>query len=409
VASSVYISYVSASVTVVADDLTGAADAAAGFLRATFSAIVTWTDPDFDTRLLHETDVLAIDTRTRVLDAVRAAEITSKTVTTVFQAGVTTLYKKVDSTLRGHIGVEVGAALGSWRPGSLAIVAPAFPAMGRVTIDGRVRVHGVVLDRPAIATLLTDAGLRTRTVDLAAVRTGDLGTALRASLVGIDAVVCDAEIDEDLSAIAAAGGSMGTQAVWVGSGGLAHALATNMLPGRAGARAAIVPGSGGVLIVIGSATEIAAQQAAHLRATGVMGVEVSSALLERDDRSARTELGAHIADALRDGDVVVTLTSTTRTEERRELAKHLGDLLQPCVGIARGLVVTGGETATQVLRVWGITALRLVEELEAGVPLAVGIGARSIAVVTKAGAFGEAATLTRVLARLREMSVGNVT
>ena len=74
----------------------------------------------------------------------------------------------------------------------------------------------------------------------------------------------------------------------------------------------------------------------------------------------------------------MTLTSATRTEERRELAKHLGDLIEPCVGIAGAVIVTGGETATQVLRAWGVTALRLVEEIEEGVPLAVGIGARSL-------------------------------
>ena len=283
----VYISYwLPATVAVVADDLTGAADAAAGFLRARLGAIVTWADPDFDSRLLHETDVLAVDARTRVLQSGLAAEITSKTVATLFEAGVTTLYKKIDSTLRGHIGVEVGAALGAWRRGSLAIVAPAFPAMGRVTIDGRVRVHGVVLDRPAIATLLTDAGLRTRTMDLSAIRRGGLANALIESrATGIDAVVCDAEIDKDLITIAGAGRDLGTHAVWVGAGGLTHALATN-LPGGARSQAVIVPGSGGVLIVIGSATEIAAEQAAHLRASGVTGIDVPS-----DVAGARRPIG----------------------------------------------------------------------------------------------------------------------
>lgn len=398
-----------ATVAVVADDLTGAADAAVGFLRASLTAIVTWADPDFDARLLRDTDVVAIDARTRVHDSARAATITAKTVTTLFEAGVTTLYKKIDSTLRGHIGVEVAAALGSWRPGSLAIVAPAFPAMGRVTIDGRVRVHGVVTDRPAIATLLNDAGLRTHTIDLATARGGNLTAALRqAQEHGVDAVVCDAEIDEDLAAIASAGRALGTRAVWVGSGGLTHMLATSVVTGGRGASTVLVRGAGGVLTVIGSATEIAAQQAAHLLASGVSVVEVSPDVLEGNDRSKREALGARIAEALSTGDVVVTLTSATRAEERRELAKHLGDLIRPCVATASGLVLTGGETATHVLRVGGVTALRLIEEIEAGVPLSIGIGERSIPVVTKAGAFGDQATLTRALQRLREMHVGDV-
>jgi D-threonate/D-erythronate kinase len=406
----VYISYwLPATAAVVADDLTGAADAAVGFLRVRLGAVVTWADPDFDARLLHETDVLAVDARTRALESAAAANITSTIVTMLFEAGVTTLYKKIDSTLRGHIGVEVRAALAAWRPGSLAIVAPAFPAMGRVTIDGRVRVHGVVLDRAAIATLLVDVGLRTRQIELSAVRSGGLAKTLTESRAsGIDAVVCDAEIDEDLVAIADAGSYLGTQALWVGSGGLTHSLATTILPRRAASRTVLVPASGGVLIVIGSATEIAAEQAAHLGASGITRVDAPADVLEGADRAARTQLGDRIVKALGHGDVVVTLTSARRTDERQELAKQLAELMHPCVGIAGGLIVTGGETATQLLRVWGVTALRLVEEIEAGVPLAIGIGARSIAVVTKAGAFGDPGTLTRALLRLREMHVGDV-
>jgi 4-hydroxythreonine-4-phosphate dehydrogenase len=93
--------------------------------------------------------------------------------------------------------------------------------------------------------------------------------------------------------------------------------------------------------------------------------------------------------------------------ERRELAKYLGDLIEPSVSLAGGLIVTGGETATHVLRAWGIKALHLIEEVEAGVPLSIGIGGRSVAIVTKAGAFGDAATLTRARARLREMQIGD--
>src|SRR5262245_60321462 len=111
-----------AAVAVVADDLTGAADAAAGFVRARFSTIVTWADPQVDPALMREADVISIDAGTRALDAGDAGAVTTKVVTTMFRAGVTTLYKKIDSTLRGHIGEEVRAALDAWHPGSIAIV-----------------------------------------------------------------------------------------------------------------------------------------------------------------------------------------------------------------------------------------------------------------------------------------------
>jgi len=55
-----------------------------------------------------------------------------------------------------------------------------------------------------------------------------------------------------------------------------------------------------------------------------------------------------------------------------------------------------------VLRGWGTTALRLVDEIEPGVPLSVSLAPRPISVVTKAGAFGHPATLTLARARLKD-------
>jgi len=64
-------------------------------------------------------------------------------------------------------------------------------------------------------------------------------------------------------------------------------------------------------------------------------------------------------------------------------------------------VATGGETACALLSGFGIHGMRLLEEVEPGVPLGGTLGALSFPVVTKAGGFGNADTLRRCLARLR--------
>ncbi len=85
-----------------------------------------------------------------------------------------------------------------------------------------------------------------------------------------------------------------------------------------------------------------------------------------------------------------------------ELARALGRLVGDCADKVGGLVATGGETARAVLDAWGVTRLRIVGEVEAGVPFSVTEGwRRALPVVTKAGGFGDAETLVRCREFLR--------
>jgi D-threonate/D-erythronate kinase len=391
---------------VVADDLTGAADAAAGFLRAGFTAIVTWDVLDVDRRLAGQADVLSIDMGSRVLDAIAARARAAKIVTGLFNAGVTTLYSKVDSMLRGHVGAELSGILEAWQPnrGPMAIVAPAFPALGRTTIDGRQRVNGVVLDRPAIRTLLEQSGVRTSALNLSAVRGGELTSSLTRHLEhGSSAVVCDAEVDADLTAIAEAGALLGHRIVWVGSAGLAHALARNFVPRVVRKTVPIVTGAKAILAVVGSTAAIARQQAAYLASDGAALVEVPVKALDGSDPATAALVAHDIEERLRGKvDVVVTIEGASIHPEPVRLATSLGELLKPMASLVGGLIVTGGETAVHVLRAWRVQALYLLEEVEPGVPFSVAVGARSFPVITKAGSFGVASSLAAARARLRQ-------
>jgi uncharacterized protein YgbK (DUF1537 family) len=72
----------------------------------------------------------------------------------------------------------------------------------------------------------------------------------------------------------------------------------------------------------------------------------------------------------------------------------LGRIVAPAAAEAPLLALCGGATARAVLEQLGVRALELVSELEPGVVLAEADGRR---IVTKAGSFGDDATLVRVL------------
>ena len=102
------------------------------------------------------------------------------------------------------------------------------------------------------------------------------------------------------------------------------------------------------------------------------------------------------------GDLVVTVEAAADTAEDDRVVAALGCLLGSSAKLVGGLVVTGGETAAALFRAWGISGLRLIDEIEPGVPRSVAEGAcAGLPVVTKAGSFGDAATLDRARMRLR--------
>jgi 4-hydroxythreonine-4-phosphate dehydrogenase len=389
---------------IVADDLTGAADTAVAFLADGVSVLVRWPDRAGGRDWLSiDAQVLAVDTRGRATDLECARGMTCEVVSAFRACGVGTLYKKIDSMLRGHVGGEVRAALDGWHPGSIAVVAPAFPAAGRTTLNGYQCVDGMPLaGREPVTATLEQAGIPTRHADLDCVRSAALDEMFRASVIDAAAIVCDAEDEADLAAIARAGAGLDSPIVWVGSGGLAHAIASKHRTAGSGPRPLHPKLSGPLLFVVGSTAEIARGQADHLAAAGVRHVAVPVASLAGGLSTARADFGPEIRNHFRAGeDVLVTVRPDGEKHiEDAALMARLGELLRTCATSAGGLVLTGGDTAIGVLQAWGTLAIRLVDEIAPGIVLATAVGPLSIPVVTKAGSFGDRATLTRVRDRL---------
>jgi uncharacterized protein YgbK (DUF1537 family) len=83
------------------------------------------------------------------------------------------------------------------------------------------------------------------------------------------------------------------------------------------------------------------------------------------------------------------------------IVAELASALTPLLPRLGGLILTGGETARAVLTTAGVQAIRVRGEVEPGVPMGTTLGAISLPIVTKAGAFGDDHTLIRALAALR--------
>jgi len=397
---------------VIADDLSGAADCAVAFRRAGLSSVVLFSG----NAVTANPDVLALDANSRHLPAPRAAAVHRRLVQRHLTPG-TMLYKKIDSTMRGNIAAELAAIIPI---AGMAIVAPAFPDTGRTTWNGRVYVQNVPLEQTEIwrnekltgiadiAAMLGQAGVRTARAGLDLVR-GEptaFGHALeRLARDGAAAIVCDAETDTDLGAIAIASARMRGRHFWVGSAGLARHL-----PAATGMTAAhSVPAitlAGPVMVVVGSLSGVSRAQARHVAAQpDVVAVAVPPEALRRgnahpDWQTATAEVAAALA---HDHDVVVSISADGSPDlsEGGLLCEALARLLRPFADRIGGLAATGGDTARALLAALGAVGLCLVCEIEPGVVLCTAEGTRPLPVVTKAGAFGTPETLEHCRAVLR--------
>jgi D-threonate/D-erythronate kinase len=372
-------------VRVIADDLSGAADAGVAFVAHGHTVRLTLDDWGADVA-----DVLVADADTRDVDGTRAAEIVARLAADAPPSEQ--LLKKIDSTLRGRIAEEL-AALREALPDHLLVVAPAFPRAGRSTRGGVQHVHDVPLHRSTAWAAEPGEPPRSVAAVLGALPVREIKgdrPQLEAAAASGCVAVCDAAVDGDLDALVAA--AAGMDVVWAGSAGLAAALAR----ARPGAHAAPrwTPDGSSYLAVVGSATELAARQANALAAAGTHVVQLPRPLLVAADPRELDAAANELLARVRRGSVVVTIAGAPERHSAAVVRRSLATVVTPAAAEAPVLALTGGATARAVLEELGIRSLDLLAEPEPGVAVA---AAAERHVVTKAGAFGDGGTLARVL------------
>lgn len=222
---------------IIADDLTSAADGGAPFARAGHRVAVGFGHGALPAG---DVDVLALDLDSRRGSPGEAAARVGRAVALL--GPLPLLFLTMDSTLRGHVGFQVASALQTSGRRTV-VVAPAFPMCGRATLGGVQLVDGVPVHRTRSGQDLGNPVKQSRVarlfdgldlgpaVELASAAIRD-GAPLAGVLRGARVVVADAATDADLDALVT--GMKGHDSVlWVGSPGLAHALARAHLGTRA--------------------------------------------------------------------------------------------------------------------------------------------------------------------------------
>lgn len=348
-------------VLIVADDLTGACDAAVAFTASGRTVRVRLSANRGDSGD-SSADVLALNTESRSLSPDRAKEQVAACIASTAVSGAL-LFQKIDSAARGHLAAEIDAALRA-SGAALALVTPAFPDAGRTVTGGTLTVRDWSGQSAMVE--LRDI-FRKADINVGIVPTASeeelFRTIAHATGEGFRTLICDAMDQADLDRLAAAALRLPHPILWAGSSGLSRALAAQ-LSSAPNSSSSVLRRAGRTILFAGTTHPVTLLQVAHLEEFGAWD-------MHGRPRSIRPAFDANASP-----ETVVAAFNAAKPA---------------------ALILTGGDTASFVLRALDATSIRLAGEVERGIPWGIIEGGRAdgCTVITKSGGFGQRDALVR--------------
>ena len=395
---------------IVADDLTGAMDSSGYFAQLGLETVVA-LGPEFSS----DADVLALNTESR---AVEPGEARRKVSQAFLSARGRLIYKKMDSTLRGNIGAELEVVLESGGY-EKAVVAPAFPSMGRTTVNGMLLVNGVAVSETAFADdpiqpvreahipslIERSIPYRVDTVTVADIEGGHESLRRRIEEAAARILVCDVTEQSHLREIVKAAALAPDQWLLCGSSGLAREMSVLFGPISASEKKTRTERpTGEALVVIGTRNPISAAQlekAKIARGFSVLSLTADH-VKPKDDLVQMKKSVTSLTQTYQErrGSLALSLIFLPYNPDLKQfLPVFLAEMVKHLLERKRysGLFLSGGDTAVEVCRRLGVSAVSVYGEVESGIPAGSIIGGQhtGLRLVTKAGGFGTEAAILK--------------
>ena len=380
---------------ILADDLTGAADSAARCRWAGLPATIFLKIPESPL----PAGVRAFTSDSRHLPAAEAAQRV-RMMAAPLHALDAHWYKKIDSTLRGHIGSELDVLL-ELLDAPAALICPAFPAQKRGLHTGHLvtpDLSPIPMHLPSL--LQSQSRYPVAAISLEDVRNGKLAARLQqtTSREGHRVLVVDALTDEDLDTIVDECAAALPNALLCGSAGLVGALARRLV-GQEDFPVDRIHGPRlwkTALLLVGSGSQAAHRQIAYLQRS--------------DLPVSRLTVTPHTAPAAITHDLSQPIwlvhqpppAPDARLDgaDARQRIEHMAQIGAELFARrpADLLLLGGGDTAVATLSRLHVERLSVEQELLPGMPLCQAeIDGCSVLTVLKPGSFGEDGTLVELL------------
>lgn len=401
---------------IIADDFTGSNDTGVQLKNNGIDVEVSLFPTD--DKLTHS---VVMDTESRTIPANDSYhKVHDMTATIMKNNSFDIVYKKVDSTIRGNIGKELRAIIEVYNPDKV-VFAPAFPKIGRTTINGIHELNGV----PLMKTEMANDPLNPITTDSLTKIVGDeFGQNYKT--YSVDQIkpgmtldntlfhIFDIESDSQLSVLADEVRKQPGRILYVGSAGLASALFDHT--------SAPVTQDVPTFSVVGSISEVSLKQMSYAADKGIAVLSIDlNELVKSGVKQEYTDKALALLKEKKD--VVLTVSRTREdyyktierfhtlgVDDKFEVSRIIKEAL---AGVAQGVVanfsiagmfLTGGDTATEIMHELNATGCEILRELFTGVVESRLVGGQhsGLNIVTKAGAFGNESTLYESIQILKQ-------
>lgn len=422
---------------IIADDLTGANDSGVQLARHGLKTSVLF---DMDEDNIRNYDAVVFDTDSRSIAPEEAYERVSRAAAFLNRAGFDTIFKKMDSTMRGNIGAEIDALYDVVKP-DFMMIAPGYPKNNRTILNGVHYLNGVPLGETEIAndpktpvTLsnLSDLLKLQTKYEVGEISVSDLdagkehieGKLNEFKRHAVPYVLVDSTEELHLERILQITRELDYTFAWAGSAGIANYFPDHYnLSGRQ-TELDITHNEGPILTVVGSVNKNSrAQLQLLLEQTDVYPVRFESYMAVSNE-AARTEEIKRVYQeaklhALEGKDIVIYSAAEpsdielawsagakrglSHTEISNEIVRAIGEICAELLehGYFKGVSMTGGDTAKQICMKWKINGFELLDELEIGVPISKFLGIDGLYVITKAGGFGKPDVFIHAIQKLK--------
>lgn len=396
---------------IIADDFTGALDTGVQFATRGAETIVV-TDLNYDFLSIEKrVEVLVMVAETRHLKPQEAYEIVYSTVHRAFQAGITYIYKKTDSALRGNIGSELSALMDGAGVDAIPFL-PAFPKLNRVTREGIHYIDDVPVSLSVFGRDPFEPILNSKVSEILRQQTNVpvlIHPRMRSYKISNPGIqVFDAETDADLKHI---GRELGTEQLrfCAGCAGFAAVLADIL--NLKGPAPKIPKLEDTLFIACGSVNPVTINQMKVAQEQGFVHVNLNPVQklergwvdsdwadqcirlwLEQTLKKRRFILDVNDPQGYEDTNIYAREHNLTTEALRVQISYNLAALIKRMLdkGLNATLLCTGGDTLMALMQAVDISELTPICELATGVVLTKFIyNEKKYYIISKSGGFGD--------------------
>ena len=420
---------------IIADDLTGANDTALQFKINGADTNIILNKNDIVKPNEHCAQAWAVSTESRNVEAQTAFEKVKSAVQYMLdEINPDYFYKKIDSTVRGNIAIEILGALEvlGWDG---AVVIPAFPQEGRITVGGYQLLKGVPIERTERAmdphSPISESHLPTLLKKQLGESLADIVGAIELKTVldgagpivmeikrqleeGKKIIIADSVSTTDIEQLVLAIKKSGCKILTVGNAATAKVLSNEWFPPENfGEVLPIKLPQLPKFVVSGSATQITAAQINKFEQSGEF--EENSLVIELNLNNIMSgvedSLVQRIVSNLTGNNIVLVHTSNllnnydgfgdnidlTKSDFASAITDFLAELTQKVLEQTQAILITlGGETSYKCCSAIGANQLKLVDEVLPAIALSKSVNSNQW-IVTKSGNLGGVNTLIEII------------